>query len=306
MSKQKCKSFQVTVMAASQSLIMGLLISMGTSSYAQNVQRLEEEVIKDKEKEVRMYDEMLRRKLEADRLLNEPLTEQDISEKNLVEVEFNNVLPSDIANVYSLVPYKVRRNKWGHYFSLAYSLYNPVNYQSDFVAPSLGDFDQLYGSAQTPFLELSYSYKWNMLLGSLAAEIGYAMYGNDATDPTLGDAQLSLKMVRLGARYNLDNVLYEPRLVPYALGGVYTALFEETQANVTFDGSTGVAAYYGAGLLLQLNWFDSVAAVDAYTESGIENTYLFAEARSYMASNVDEDPDFSSDMDLNFGITIEF
>jgi hypothetical protein len=67
-----------------------------------------------------------------------------------------------------------------------------------------------------------------------------------------------------------------------------------------------VAYYYGAGVLLQLGWLDPSAALDAYTESGIENTFVFLEMRKHTAAAGDEDPDFSTDLDINAGLTLEF
>jgi hypothetical protein len=58
--------------------------------------------------------------------------------------------------------------------------------------------------------------------------------------------------------------------------------------------------------MFQLGWLDPIAAVEAYSESGIENTYIFAEVRQYMASEEDIDPDFSTGLDINFGMSLEF
>ena len=273
---------------------------------AQNFQRQEEEAIKDKERDIRYQEYILQRKAEEEALLKAPLSEEELETKNLVEVEPNNILPAELSSTQALVPYKIRRPRWGHLFSITYSQFNPVNYEPD-VNPTSEDFETLYGTAQTPLIELSYAYKWNMSLGSIGGEISYGVYSNEnAEEAILGDAKLDLQIARLGLRYNIDNFSLEPKLVPYGFAGVYTVIFDETQADLSFNGTTGPAIYYGGGLMLQLGWLDPVAAVDAYTESGIENTFVFAEARQFLSSSEANDPDFSTDVDFNFGLSLEF
>jgi hypothetical protein len=254
---------------------------------------------------IKKYQEYLKqREAEEKAILEKPITAKELETKNLVEVEPNNILPSDLVSTYSLVPYRVRRPRWGHLFAVTYSLYEPSNYQSDF---SVGDFTNLYGAANTPMIEFSYAYKWNVLFGSIGAEAGYGIYSNGAANKAaLGNAELNLRVMRAGIRIMADNLLYEPIVAPYFIAGAYAVHYEEKQASVVFGGSTAPALYYGAGLMFQLGWLDNAAAVDAYTESGIENTFLFAEARQYAKSNVKKDPDFSTGMDFNFGLSVEF
>ncbi|OFZ16657.1 MAG: hypothetical protein A2Z20_01015 [Bdellovibrionales bacterium RBG_16_40_8] len=238
---------------------------------------------------------------------NVHLTQEELESKNLVEVEPNSILPSDLANIYRLVPYKIRRARWGHAFTITYSQYNPSGFETDFVSPTLGSYDDLYGSPSMPLLELSYSYKWNFILGSIGPEIAYGAYKNEAADEALlGNATLNLQIIRAGIKFVADNLMYEPIFAPYGLLGAYTVLYKEAQANIKHDGNTEVAMYYGGGLLMQLGALDKTAAVDSYIESGIENSYVFVETRKYMASSKSEDPDFSTDFDLNVGLTLEF
>jgi hypothetical protein len=233
------------------------------------------------------------------------MDEEEAQEKGLVEVEPNNILPSDVASSYVLVPYQLRRARWGHLFTIGYSQFHPYKYESDYISPGLSDFDSLYGSA--PMFEISYTYKYNFKLGSIGGEIGYGHYSNAADDTVaIQNANLSVQIVRLGVRYSMDNLFSEPYIVPYGILGAYTALYHETQGNRSFNGTTGASEYWGAGALFQLNKADRAAAVEAYTESGIENTFLFVEARQYLASTVEKDPDFSTKLDINFGMNLEF
>lgn len=276
------------------------------SASAQNYQRDAEEVVKDQERDLKLKRYLEERKNQEQEILNTQITPEELEKVNLVEVEPNNILPSDLVNAYALVPYKIRRPRWGQVFTVTYSLYNPLNYESDYLSPTQGSFDELYGSAQTPLLELSYSYKWNFTLGSIGGELAYGTYQNDAADSLLGDAQLELQQIRVGAKYIMDNIWEEPKFAPYAMVGGYQIIYNETQAGVSLDGTTFIAPYFGAGVYLQLGWLDPSAAVDAYTESGIENTFVFLEIRKYIASTDETDPDFSTSLDLSAGLSIEF
>lgn len=275
-------------------------------AFAQNYQRDEEEAVKDRERDVKLKEYLEKRKEQEVELLSKPIDVGELEKVNLVEVEPNNILPSDLVSVYALVPYKIRRPRWGHVFTATYSLYNPLNYESDYLSPAQGSFDDLYSSAQTPLLEFCYTYKWNFSLGSLGGDVAYGIYKNEASDSLLGDAALSLQHIRAGVKYVMDNIWEEPRVAPYAMAGAYQVLYSETQAGADLSGTTFLAPYFGAGMYLQLGWLDPSAAVDAYTESGIENTFIFIEARKYMASTDENDPDFSTSIDLSTGLSVEF
>jgi hypothetical protein len=287
-------------------LTLGIQTVYTPQVHAQNIQRIEEEAIKDQERDEKLKQFLKEREEQEKELLSKPISIEDLERKNLVEVEPNNILPSDLVSTYSLVPYKIRRPRWGHYFSVGYSLYEPKNYQTDYLDATQGSFAELYGTPQTPFLEFSYTYKWNVSIGSIGGEAAYAFYQNDTQDELLGDAALELQNIRVGFRWTLDTLWDEPRIAPYVVGGGYTVIYSETQANLALDGTTMIAPYYAVGVLLQLGWLDKQAAVDAYTESGIENTYLFVEGRQYMASSQVNDPDFSTGLDVGGGLSIEF
>jgi hypothetical protein len=286
------------------SFVMSCVVLFTTVAHSQNADRLKEEDLKEQER-ISKYQEYLKQREEEEKaLLEKPVTVEELETKNLVEVEPNNILPSDLVSTYALVPYRVRRPRWGHMFNITVGMYHPVNYQSDY---SVADYDETYGHAKTPMLEISYAHKWNFIMGSFGGEMSYGMYKNEAKDSAAGDAELDVRIARAGVKYIADNLFYEPIWAPYFFGGAYMAMYKETQtAAVTLEGTTGVGFYYGGGVLFQLGWIDPAAAVDAYTESGIENTYLFAEARQYMETTEENDPDFSTDIDFNIGISVEF
>jgi hypothetical protein len=143
-------------------------------------------------------------------------------------------------------------------------------------------------------------------MGAIAGEIGFGIYKNEADDISFGDSTLSLQVARLGVRYTMDNLFYEPIFAPYAGAGAYIVSYKESLASSSFNGNTSPAPYYYVGGLFQLNWLDRMGSADSYIESGIENTSLFVEARKFIAAAPVQDPDFETDFDINFGLNIEF
>lgn len=258
----------------------------------------------DKEKRRRVEELIHARQVEEDRIKNLNLSDVELEERKLVEVVPNNILPSDLSSLYPMVPYKVRRNNWGSSFSVGYVMYSPTSYNSDYADLSLISFENLYGDGG--IIELSYNYKLNFSLGSLGAEAAYGFYNKDSDDTSFGSLNLNLQQIRLGLRFVLDNFGYEPVIAPYAGAGVYAMIFKETNAGDSFGGQTDPALYVYGGLMFQLDWIDKDAAVEAYSEGGIENTFVYLEGRQYMASSTAQDPDFSTDISVSAGMTVEF
>lgn len=219
-----------------------------------------------------------------------------------VEVETVNLLPSDITGIYLLIPYRNRREKWGQTISVGMAQFTPVNYQPSVSAQ---DFQSLYGVPNSPMLELQYTLKRNIALGSIGLEAGYGFYNNDSDDQSIA-SNLSASQLRLGANLYLDNLTYEPYVVPYASIGAYMMQYEEALAATTFGGTTGAAMYYTVGLQFQLDWIDKEAGRIAYIDYGIENTFFYIEARQHFTSSEAIDPDFSTGMDIGAGARLEF
>jgi len=219
-----------------------------------------------------------------------------------VEVEPTNLLPSDITGIYYLIPYRNRRDSWGKTVSVGYSSFTPINYEPNFIA---ANYDDIYTGASMPLIEIQASIKRNFALGAVGAELGVGMYQANSNSDLI-ESDIQLIPIRLGMNFSLDNLYHEPFVVPYAMAGAYIVMYEENTAAVSFGGNTQVAPYYGLGLALQLNWVDREAARISYLESGIENTYLYLEARKFMASGAAADPDFSTGFDWGAGVRLEF
>lgn len=232
----------------------------------------------------------------------EESTEKPPDDGQWVEVEPTNLLPSDITGIYYLIPYRNRRTAWGYTVSFGYSSFKPINYEPNFIALPYGD---VYSTAELPLVELQYSIKRNFVLGSIGVELGVGMYQNES-DSELIESDVRFLPVRLGLNLALDNLTFEPFVVPYAMGGVYTIFYDEKVAGTSFGGNTEVAPYLGFGVAVQLNWVDREAARISYMESGIENTFLYAEVREFLASQAAKDPDFSTGFDWGAGVRLEF
>ncbi|MBX7230630.1 MAG: hypothetical protein K1X29_00960 [Bdellovibrionales bacterium] len=227
---------------------------------------------------------------------------QDLSKTTLVEVEHSNILSADITGIYYLVPYRNRRLKWGKTISLGLSNFNPLNYEPNFLA---SDFKDVYSTSFPSLMELQFVLKRNFILGSIGAELGAGLYNKTSVNDAV-DSRIELIPVRFGINVNFDNLFFEPYLVPYASGGVYTMIFKENTSSVSHGGNTQVAPYFSVGVALQLNWLDREAARVSYMDSGMENTFLYIEGRMFMVSQNASDPDFSTGLNWGAGMRVEF
>ncbi|MEQ1876977.1 MAG: hypothetical protein ABL958_10055 [Bdellovibrionia bacterium] len=201
-----------------------------------------------------------------------------------------------------LKPYRKRRTSWGSYVSVGYNGYSPKDYNPSFV---LDRFDTYYGNAETPYVEFAVSPKKNFSFASFSLDLGVGYYDNRAPD----SSQLTLIPARAGIGLALDTLFDEPYVVPYGSFGVYTMLYKETFAAQSVSGNTAIGLYYCAGMRIQLDWIDSDGDLASYDENGMENTFVFVEARSFLLPNSSE-PDLGSPEEQPFGIgagfTLEF
>lgn len=276
-----------------------LAFSFGANSFAQNRNLIEEEKVKDRERDKIVKEIEEQRKSEEELLLQGALTDEELEEQKLVEVEYNNILPTELTNVSVLVPYKVRRKTWGSQFTVSYVVLNPDSYDPEYSA---GFFEDVYGSAG--MIEGTYDVKYNLRIGSFAAQAGIGVLNASAQDGT--GSSINLMQYRLGLKYTMDNLFYEPIIAPYVGGGAYMMSYKEELAGDSVNGTTDPALYVIFGALFQMDWIDKRAAVEAYTEGGIENTFLFIEARNYFSSSAAQDPDFSTELSLSGGLSLEF
>lgn len=197
-----------------------------------------------------------------------------------------------------LSPYVQRRGSFGFTVAVGYSSYTPTNYKPDFVVnETMSDY---YSSPETPLTELTLGFKWNNSLGSISLDFGAGYYVNDGSD----GARLTLIPVRGGATLALDNLGSEPNIVPYGTIGAYSVIYEESLASQKVGGNTSVGLFYAGGVQFALNALDQDSAIASYDDTGLENTFLYVEARSFIAS--DDIPDLGAPIQLGGGLKLEY
>lgn len=220
----------------------------------------------------------------------------------LVEVRHSPyVYSAGDSSIVTLTPYLERRTNFGFYLGLGFSQYAP-KFVSD-QQTTQGQSNQYTESSGTSLTELSLSPKWNFPLGSIALDLGGGYYEK----PALSGAPngITVSMYRAGLTLTLDALGSEPLVAPYFSGGVYEMNYNETLASGSSTATTAVAPYVGGGLLIQLNWIERDTSMTLYNDSGIENTFLYVEARDYLRGSTD-DPDFSDQMAFGAGLKVEF
>lgn len=232
---------------------------------------------------------------------------QEMNGKNdddWVIVEPSKFVPSDVSTTVSLIPYKLRREDWGLLVSGGGSNFTPINYEPNFLQ---GGFDDVYEPGGFGAIDFQFSVKYNFSLGSLSLDLGVGTYQAISVNPDL-DSRLSVMPIRIGASYYMDNLFFEPYVVPYVSGGGYVMNYREelTNTGTSFNGFTQIAPYAAAGLQFQIDWIDQLTATNAFAEAGIENTFLFVEGRKYFASQNPADPDFETDIFVLAGLRVEF
>jgi len=198
-------------------------------------------------------------------------------------------------------PYPLRRTRWGGYFGVQSGLYTPANYLPDFKPGQT--FSAYYGDEKTPLGEITFGLKLNFFLGSLSTNFtgGYFSAKNSRDN-----SALVLYPLTGGLLLALDNIFDEPYVVPYGLFGAYTVFYNEKVGGLSVSGNSAMGMFYAAGLMFQLDWIDQDSDYHGYDDYGLENTFLFVEARSFLTSSNSRDPDLSTPIQIGGGLKVEF
>lgn len=202
-----------------------------------------------------------------------------------------------------ILPYSQRRKKWGSVHGLSAGTPSPNDFEPNFLTST---FDEVYsGSADAKAIEYHSNYKRNFGSYSTGIEFNVGTY-TLKSDRDLIDSELTVTYLKLGGQLALDNLFEKhPYMVPYVSGGIYTMTYAEELGSTSNNGNTEVSFYGSAGLMLDISWIDKHSADSGYFESGIENTFLFAEASFYSQSQNEQDPNFEG-LHMNAGIKVEF
>ncbi len=220
---------------------------------------------------------------------------------NKVIVEPRNIIPVTSAGKMEMVPYRMRRKKWGQVWGVSYGLYNPSEYKIDQVP---ADFSEFYPVPSLGLLSIEATFKRNFDYLTMGI-IGSAGYFKTESDVPGFGAELMIVPLKLGFIFELDTLWKEPWVVPYIHGGIYSTYYKEEGNFTTLEGTTLLAFYASGGLMFQIDWLDDSAAREGYQSSGIENTFVFIEA-NYMTNSLDEkDPGFAA-LYASAGMKVEF
>ncbi len=197
------------------------------------------------------------------------------------------------------VPYRDRRSAISGFLGFEGGTYSPVNY-----APQINfgqTYSGYYGGGASPNMELVFGLKYNFFLGSLGAQVSGGSFSATAGS----GAVLKVNPITAGIIYSMDSIFKEPYVVPYVVAGYYTDFYKEVDQGLSVDGQTSYAPFYSVGLMFQLDWIDPETHYSGYKDFGLENTFLFLEMRSFLASN-DITADFSTPLQFSGGFRFEF
>ncbi|PIU00534.1 MAG: hypothetical protein COT74_04080 [Bdellovibrionales bacterium CG10_big_fil_rev_8_21_14_0_10_45_34] len=196
------------------------------------------------------------------------------------------------------VPYLERRSTIGWTIGLGMNFFTPDLYTPNF---SLNEsFSDYYGSEVTPMYNLEVGARLQGSFGAVGLNTSFGYYRKQADIGTT----LSVMAPQIDVTYYLDMLFSEPYIVPYAGGGATILFYDEKFESNSFTGQTVPYTYYRVGFLFQLDRLDKDADLESY-KMGIENTYIFLEARSYMDPG-DPNVDLSTGPEIGAGLKFEF
>jgi hypothetical protein len=204
------------------------------------------------------------------------------------------------------VPYRERRSDFSINFGVANRSLELSAFRSKIDEQTYKDVLNSNPVNQT---ELTMGMKYNFVLGSLGADLGYGIGSVGYTsDDALVDRNLDLKYTSASTTLALDSLFDEPYVVPYLRAGLYTVDFTETDGltSTSQSGTTAPALFYSIGALIQLNWVEPVVAYESYREFGLENAFLDFSITQYSASDTSSDPKLGTDPAFGFGLRLEF
>ncbi|MBS1969057.1 MAG: hypothetical protein JSU04_02050 [Bdellovibrionales bacterium] len=199
-------------------------------------------------------------------------------------------------------PYKQRRETNGFMFDAGYENVMLDRYVS--IADFKTFYQEMFGETEFPLVNVDFSYKYNFILGSLLATVGYG-YGSISDDASGVKRTLTLTKVRGSVSYLADNMFNEPYVVPYGTIGYQNLGIEEKADDVGYSHAVDTI-YYQMGLLFQLDWLDPSYSKRTISEYSLQNTYLDVFMSKYEPSSNSEDPDTSTDFMFGAGIRLEF
>ena len=211
--------------------------------------------------------------------------------------------------------YKVDETDQKRAASLRVGVFNPSNLENPDRAGQVGaTFDENYDKSSNPAIMFDYEWQlWRMPIGKIGLRAGSGIFiaqGNGHFVSEVNRDRVPREVFTfwavpnsLGAVYRLQ--FFDKQLfVPYAEGGgmgIAFGEFRDDDKPPKWGGA--LAAYYGAGLAMNLTYFDAMSSIQLDREYGINRVYLTVEYRGIVA--LTQNYDFSSDL-INGGLLMEF
>ncbi|AFY03434.1 hypothetical protein [Bdellovibrio bacteriovorus] len=199
----------------------------------------------------------------------------------------------------NLADYKVRRETHGTYVSFDYEAIEFKNFISTLDGQS---YKAVFGSDTVNLIQLGLDYKYNFMLGSLAAG---ALYGVGKVDGN-SDRSLEITKYGIGFKFTADMLMNEPYVAPYVGINVWQMGFSEKSATDSFSATTQMGYNYTVGMLIQLDWIDYETAKQSTFSWGLENTFIDVYATQYAKTEAPDDPDTTTDFLFGGGLRLEF
>lgn len=213
---------------------------------------------------------------------------------------------SDIVELHYPVdvqmPYKQRRETHGFMIDVGYENVMLDRYVS--IVDFTTYYQEMFGDSEFPVANVVFNYKFNFVLGSLLAGVGYGQ-GSISDDASGVARTLTLTKMSASASYLMDNMFDEPYVAPYVTVGYMNLGIDESADDLSFSHAVK-AMYYQAGLLFQLDWLDPSYSKRNIRDIGLQNTYLDIFMSMYDVSPDTTDPDTSTDYTFGAGIRMEF
>lgn len=212
-------------------------------------------------------------------------------------------------------PYRRRRGSFGSVFAINFEKFYPKDYYSLIQEKY---YDEVLGSTAIPVFGAEFGIKYNFVMGSITALVGYASGSVD--DTSKGVETMKIAISKAAINFSLDALMDEPWVVPYGQVGAHqfswteislNALSEREEENTLSNWNLS----YKAGVMFQLNWLEK--SIDASTHeqgmrsSGLENTFLdvfysvYSRPQNVAEGEESGEPDLAS-AQIGVGLKLEF
>lgn len=212
--------------------------------------------------------------------------------------------------------YKVDRSPQKSAVSVKFGMLNATNLRNPDAAEGErgSDFGDNYDDTENPAILIDYElHLWKSPIGKWGLKVGSGLFfaqGNGHFYSSTNAGLVPKEVFTFVALPNTIGAVYRmsfwdnPLFVPYAEGGGIAWTFIEVRDDDKPPKlGASPAAYFAAGLAMNLTWFNQASSILLDREYGINSIYLTGEYRHI--TGVASKFDFTSDV-INGGLLVEF